>query len=128
MTLYIKGLKPTDTELVTKRGRCQQFLSFHLVRDSIEIVTVLNPETGPGWEWRRLQTHTHAWMRVPGGLCAGTQEAVRTSAPVAPHPPHVVPICSHIAEKERNARTITTATEPRPAPTICCSVSDESFT
>ncbi|KAK2502497.1 hypothetical protein MC885_015970, partial [Smutsia gigantea] len=33
-------------------------------------------------------------------------------------------ICPH--SKERNARTITTAMEPRPAPTICCSVSDES--
>lgn len=32
----------------------------------------------------------------------------------------------HTAKEERNPRTITTATEPSPTPTICCSVSDEA--
>lgn len=32
----------------------------------------------------------------------------------------------HTAEKEKNARMVTKATEPSPTPTICCAVSDES--
>ena len=70
--------------------------------------------------------------------CSATKRGNYPSVPAVPHGsnPLLPPFHSflkndgrtyHTAEKERNARTITTAMEPSPMPTICGSknVSDE---
>lgn len=92
-------------------------------------VTVLIRGTGRGWERRKSEAHTHTCVEATwkGLLCRqwGSCGRMWSSSSASPH---VAPICNHTAEKERNARTMTAATEPSPTPAICCSVREEPFT
>lgn len=41
---------------------------------STGIVSILNPELEPGWEWKKLQTHAHLDGSHVGPLCGRAPE------------------------------------------------------
>lgn len=109
VVVYVAG----ETSAIPEFPPFGAFHSYHL-------------ESGNGAKLGMENVHRppHTWM-MEGALCRRLRSCHNIclgSSASAPRGTH------HTAKKERNARAITTATEPSPTPTICCSVSDEAFT